>query len=161
MRIENTSAQSNYDDLHSRYLSALATITRPKRRSPAHRPTLSSPGRADGRRSELAATSAERQHSTRAARRPGCRLARPGDQKQQEVDQLSNKIDNLKQSARAGAKQLNIMNSMEEGVVSQVDKLKAQRDAHDLKSELEITHCSCRRQSLPNRKPRTGSGNRN
>jgi adhesin transport system membrane fusion protein len=28
---------------------------------------------------------------------------------------------------------------MEEGVVSQVDKLKAQRDVHDLKSELEVT----------------------
>jgi len=42
-------------------------------------------------------------------------------QKQQEVDQLSNKIDNLKQSLALAQKQLNIMNSMEEGVVSQVD----------------------------------------
>src|SRR5262249_31296968 len=60
-------------------------------------------------------------------------------QKQQEVDQLTNKIENLKQSLALAQKQLNIINSMEEGVVSQVDKLKAQRDAHDLKSELEVT----------------------
>jgi adhesin transport system membrane fusion protein len=60
-------------------------------------------------------------------------------QKAQEVEQLTSKIDNLKQSLGLAQKQLNIINSMEEGVVSQVDKLKAQRDVHDLKSELEVT----------------------
>ena len=60
-------------------------------------------------------------------------------QKGQEVEQLTSKIENLKQSLGLAQKQLNIMNSMEEGVVSQVDKLKAQRDVHDLKSELEVT----------------------
>jgi adhesin transport system membrane fusion protein len=59
-------------------------------------------------------------------------------QKQQDVDQLTNKIDNLKQSLALAQKQLSIINSMEEGVVSQIDKLKAQRDAHDLKSELDL-----------------------
>ena len=60
-------------------------------------------------------------------------------QKEQEVEQLTSKIENLKQSLALAQKTLNIMNSMEEGVVSQVDKLKAQRDVHDLKSELEVT----------------------
>src|SRR5262249_61336168 len=35
-------------------------------------------------------------------------------------------------------KRLNIINDMEEGVVPQIDKLKAQQDVHDLKSELDL-----------------------
>jgi len=141
LRIDNTTAQSNYDDLRSRYLSGLASITRLE--------------------AEIAGTSADDivfpQELLRDApeladdERKNARIRREqldaqvavlrdqSTQKQQEVDQLTNKIENLKQSLALAQKQLNIINSMEEGVVSQVDKLKAQRDAHDLKSELEVT----------------------
>ncbi|HZF32821.1 MAG TPA: HlyD family type I secretion periplasmic adaptor subunit [Candidatus Angelobacter sp.] len=141
MRIENTSAQSNYDDLHSRYLSALATITRLEAEiAGTSADAIVFPEELMADAPELAAD--ERKNASIRHEQLDAQVAVLRDQatqKQQEVDQLSNKIDNLKQSLALAQKQLNIMNSMEEGVVSQVDKLKAQRDAHDLKSELEIT----------------------
>jgi adhesin transport system membrane fusion protein len=163
LRIDNTTAQSNYDDLHSRYLSGSAAITRLT--------------------AEIAGTSADDIVFPEELMRDAPELADDerknarirhdqlkaqvdvlhdqATQKEQEVDQLTNKIDNLKQSLALAQKTLNIMNSMEEGVVSQIDKLKAQRDVHDLKSELRSRSCSCGRQSRPNRRPRTGSGSRN
>jgi adhesin transport system membrane fusion protein len=140
LRIDNTTAQSNYDDLHSRYLSGLAAITRLE--------------------AEIAGTSAEDivfpdellkdGPELADAERKNARIRHEqlktqidvlqdqATQKQQDVDQLTNKIENLKQSLALAQKQLSIINSMEEGVVSQIDKLKAQRDAHDLKSELDL-----------------------
>src|SRR5882724_5612640 len=140
MRIENTSAQSNYDDLHSRYLSALATITRLEAEiAGTSADAIVFPEELMADAPELAAD--ERKNASIRHEQLDAQVAVLRDQatQQQEVDQLSNKIDNLKQSLALAQKQLNIMNSMEEGVVSQVDKLKAQRDSHDLKSELEIT----------------------
>jgi adhesin transport system membrane fusion protein len=141
MRIENTSAQSNYDDLHSRYLSGLATITRLEAEiAGTSADDIVFPEELMTDAPELAA--AERKNASIRHEQLEAQVAVLHDQatqKQQEVDQLSNKIDNLKQSLALAQKQLNIMNSMEEGVVSQVDKLKAQRDSHDLKSELEVT----------------------
>src|SRR5215470_14600194 len=141
LRIDNTTAQSNYDDLHSRYLSGIAAATRLE--------------------AEIAGTSAgdivfpddlmkdapqladaERKNARIRHEQLETQLAILRDQatqKGQEVSQLTNKIDNLTQSLGLAQKQLNIINSMGEGVVSQVDKLKAQRDVHDLKSELEVT----------------------
>jgi len=141
MRIENTSAQSNYDDLHSRYLSALATITRLEAEiAGTSADAIVFPDELMKDAPELADD--ERKNASIRHEQLDAQVAVLRDQatqKQQEVDQLSNKIDNLKQSLALAQKQLNIMNSMEEGVVSQVDKLKAQRDVHDLKSELEVT----------------------
>jgi adhesin transport system membrane fusion protein len=140
LRIDNTTAQSNYDDLHSRYLSYLASITRLE--------------------AEIAGTAADDivfpQEVLRDApdladaERKNARIRRDqlkaqidvlqdqATQKQQDVDQLSSKIENLKQSLGLAQKRLNIINSMEEGVVSQIDKLKAQQDVHDLKSEIDL-----------------------
>lgn len=141
MRIENTSAQSNYDDLHSRYLSGLATITRLEAEiAGTSAADIVFPEELMADAPELADD--ERKNASIRHEQLEAQVAVLRDQatqKQQEVDQLSNKIDNLKQSLALAQKQLNIMNSMEEGVVSQVDKLKAQRDSHDLKSELEVT----------------------
>jgi len=127
LRIDNTTAQSNYDDLHSRYLSYLASITRLE--------------------AEIAGTTADDivfpqevlqdGPDLADAERKNARIRRDqlkaqidvlqdqATQKQQDVDQLTNKIENLKQSLGLAQKRLNIINSMEEGVVSQIDKLKA------------------------------------
>ena len=140
LRIDNTTAQSNYDDLHSRYLSYLASITRLE--------------------AEIAGTAADDivfpqevlqdAPDMADAERKNARIRRDqlkaqidvlqdqATQKQQDVDQLTSKIENLKQSLGLAQKRLNIINSMEEGVVSQIDKLKAQQDVHDLKSEIDL-----------------------
>jgi len=140
LRIDNTTAQSNYDDLHSRYLSYLASITRLE--------------------AEIAGTAADDivfpqevlqdAPDMADAERKNARIRRDqlkaqidvlqdqATQKQQDVDQLTNKIENLKQSLALAQRRLNIINSMEEGVVSQIDKLKAQQDVHDLKSEIDL-----------------------
>jgi len=141
IRIDNTTAQSNYDDLHSRYLSGIAAATRLEAEiagTPADDIVFPDDLMKDA--PELA--DAERKNARIRHEQLETQLAILRDQstqKEQEVDQLTSKIDNLKQSLGLAQKQLNIMNSMEEGVVSQVDKLKAQRDVHDLKSELEVT----------------------
>ena len=141
LRIDNTTAQSNYDDLHSRYLSGLASITRLIAEiagTPADDIVFpeelmrDAPELADDERKN-----ARIRHEQLDAQVTV--LRDQATQKEQEVEQLTNKIENLKQSLGLAQKQLSIINSMAEGVVSQVDKLKAQRDVHDLKSELEIT----------------------
>src|SRR5262245_19066257 len=140
LRIDNTTAQSNYDDLHSRYLSYLASITRLE--------------------AEIAGTAADDivfpqevlqdAPDLADAERKNARIRRDqlkaqidvlqdqATQKQQDVDQLTSKIEELKESLGLAQKRLNIINSMEEGVVPQIDKLKAQQDVHDLKSELDL-----------------------
>ena len=141
IRIDNTTAQSNYDDLHSRYLSGIAAATRLEAEiAGTSADDIVFPDDLMKDAPELA--DAERKNARIRHEQLETQLAILRDQatqKEQEVGQLTNKIDNLKQSLGLAQKQLNIMNSMEEGVVSQVDKLKAQRDVHDLKSELEVT----------------------
>jgi adhesin transport system membrane fusion protein len=141
LRIDNTTAQSNYDDLHSRYLSGLATITRLTAEiAGTSADDIVFPEELMRDAPELAAderNNARIRHDQLEAQ--VAVLRDQSTQKGQEVEQLTSKIENLKQSLGLAQKQLNIMNSMEEGVVSQVDKLKAQRDVHDLKAELEVT----------------------
>jgi adhesin transport system membrane fusion protein len=141
IRIDNTTAQSNYDDLHSRYLSDTAAVTRLEAEiagMPADDIVFpddlmkDAPELADAERKNA------RIRNDQLETQVGI-LRDQAVQKGQEVEQLTSKIENLKQSLGLAQKQLNIMNSMEDGVVSQVDKLKAQRDVHDLKSELEVT----------------------
>jgi len=138
-RIDNTTAQSNYDDLRKRYLSGTAAVARLLAETAGQSadeivfpdellkeaPDLVDEERRNAkiRRDQLDAQVAI--------------LRDQATQKQGEVDQLTNKIDNLKQSLALAQKQLNIMNSMEAGVVSQVDTLQKQREVHDLKAELE------------------------
>ncbi len=141
LRIDNTTAQSNYDDLNSRYLSGIATASRLEAEivgTPAD--DIVFPDDLMKKAPELA--DAERKNARIRHEQLETQLGILRDQatqKEQEVEQLTSKIANLKQSLGLAQKQLNIMNSMEEGVVSQVDKLKAQRDVHDLKSEIEVT----------------------
>jgi membrane fusion protein, adhesin transport system len=141
LRIDNTTAQSNYDDLHSRYLSDIAAVTRLEAEiagTPADDIVFpddlmkDAPEVADAERKNAAIRHDQLETQVGI-------LRDQATQKEQEVDQLTSKIENLKQSLALAQKQLNIVNSMGEGVVSQVDKLKAQRDVHDLKSELEVT----------------------
>ena len=141
IRIDNTTAQSNYDDLHSRYLSGIAAATRLEAEiAGTSADDIVFPDDLMKDAPELA--DAERKNARIRHEQLETQLAILRDQatqKEQEVSQLTNKIDNLTQSLGLAQKQLNIINSMGEGVVSQVDKLKAQRDVHDLKSELEVT----------------------
>jgi membrane fusion protein, adhesin transport system len=140
LRIDNTTAQSNYDDLHSRYLSGLAAITRLEAEiAGTAADDIVFPSDVLKDAPEMA--DAERKNARIRHEQLKTQidvLQDQATQKQQDVDQLTNKIENLKQSLALAQKQLNIINSMEEGVVSQIDKLKAQRDAHDLKSELDL-----------------------
>ena len=140
LRIDNTTAQSNYDDLHSRYLSGLAAITRLEAEiAGTAADDIVFPSEVLKDAPEMA--DAERKNARIRHEQLKTQidvLQDQATQKQQDVDQLTNKIENLKQSLALAQKQLNIINSMEEGVVSQIDKLKAQRDAHDLKSELDL-----------------------
>src|SRR5262249_10835052 len=121
LRIDNTTAQSNYDDLRSRYLSGLASTTRLE--------------------AEIAGKSADdivfpQELLTEApdladAERKNARIRREqldgqvavlrdqATQKGQEVDQLTSKIANLKQSLALAQQQLSIINSMSAGVVAQ------------------------------------------
>jgi len=140
LRIDNTTAQSNYDDLHSRYLSGLASITRLEAEIAGtaaddivfpQEVLQQAPDMADAERKNARIRHEQLKTQIEV-------LQDQATQKQQDVDQLTNKIENLKQSLALAQKQLSIINSMEEGVVSQIDKLKAQRDAHDLKSELDL-----------------------
>jgi adhesin transport system membrane fusion protein len=141
LRIDNTTAQSNYEDLRSRYLSGIATATRLEAEiAGTAADDIVFPADLMKDAPELA--DAERKNARIRREQLETQLGILRDQamqKQQEVEQLTSKIENLKQSLGLAQKQLNIMNSMEEGVVSQVDKLKAQRDVHDLKSEIEVT----------------------
>ncbi len=141
LRIDNTTAQSNYDDLQSRYLSGIAAATRLEAEiAGTAADDIVFPDDLIKDAPELA--DAERKNARIRHEQLETQLGILRDQamqKEQEVEQLTSKIGNLKQSLGLAQKQLNIMNSMEEGVVSQVDKLKAQRDVHELKSELEVT----------------------
>jgi adhesin transport system membrane fusion protein len=141
LRIDNTTAQSNYDDLHSRYLSGMAAITRLVAEiAGVSADDIVFPEELMRDAPELADD--ERKNARIRHEQLDAQVAVLHDQatqKEQEVEQLTSKIENLKQSLALAQKTLNIMNSMEEGVVSQIDKLKAQRDVHDLKSELEVT----------------------
>src|SRR5262249_39328276 len=141
LRIDNTTAQSNYDDLRSRYLSGLASTTRLEAEiAGTAAENIVFPEELTRDAPELA--DAERKNARIRHEQLEAQVAVLRDQatqKEQEVEQLTNKIENLKQSLALAQKQLSIINSMGEGVVSQVDKLKAQRDAHDLKAELEVT----------------------
>jgi adhesin transport system membrane fusion protein len=139
LRIDNTTAQSNYDDLHSRYLSYLASITRLEAEIAGTADDIVFPEEVLRDAPDLA--DAERKNAR--IRRDQLKaqidvLQDQATQKQQDVDQLTNKIENLKQSLALAQRRLNIINSMEDGVVSQIDKLKAQQDVHDLKSEIDL-----------------------
>ena len=139
IRIDNTSAQSNYDDLHKRYLLGTAAVARLETEVAGKSPDeivfpadllKEAPDLADDER-----RNAKIRHDQLDAQE--AILRDQATQKDGEVQQLTNKIDNLKESLALAQKQLNIMNSMGEGVVSQVDKLQKQREVHDLKAELE------------------------
>src|SRR5215468_2601622 len=138
LRIDNTTAQSNYDDLHKRYLIGTAAVARLTAEVSGKSPDeivfpddllKDAPDLAEDER-----RNAKIRHDQLEAQE--AILRDQATQKDGEVQQLSNKIDNLKESLGLAQKQLNIMNSMGEGVVSQVDKLQKQREVHDLKAEL-------------------------
>src|SRR5499425_99021 len=100
LRIDNTTAQSNYDDLHSRYLSGLAAITRLEAEISGmaaddivfpEELMHDAPDMADAERKN-----ARIRHEQLKAQIDV--LQDQATQKQQDVDQLTNKIENLKES---------------------------------------------------------------
>jgi len=142
IRIDNRTAQSNYDDLRQRYLDGLATITRITAElsdTPADDIVFpeelmnSAPGLAEAER--LNAQIRRRQLDTQLTI-----LRDQAEQKQQERDQLMNKVENLKKSLSLAQQQLGIMEPLaRDGVVSKVDILQTRREVHELNSELEVT----------------------
>jgi adhesin transport system membrane fusion protein len=142
IRIDNTTAQSNYDDLRQRYLDGLATITRIAAEL-AGTPTddIVFPDELMKSAPELA--EAERLNAQIRRQQLNTQLAILRDQaaqKEQERDQLINKVENLEKSLALAKQQLGIMEPLAKGgVVSKVDLLQTRREVHELNSELEVT----------------------
>ena len=142
LRIDNTSAEADYADLRKRYLDGLATITRLVAElagTPAKAIVFPEQLMADA--PELA--EAERVNAQIRREQLDTQLAILRDQaaqKEQERDQLINKVENLKKSLELAQQQLAIMEPLaKNGVVSKVDLLQTRREVHDLNSELEVT----------------------
>ncbi|MGH6926731.1 MAG: biotin/lipoyl-binding protein, partial [Dongiaceae bacterium] len=126
IRIDNTSAQSDYDDLRKRYLDGLANITRlvaELARTPAEDIVFPDDLLKDA--PELA--EAERLNAQIRGQQLDTQLSILRDQaaqKEQERDQLINKVENLKKSLSLAKQQLAIMEPLaKDGVVSKVDLL--------------------------------------
>jgi adhesin transport system membrane fusion protein len=142
IRIDNTTAQSNYDDLRQRYLDGLATITRIVAElagTPAD--DIVFPDELMKSAPELA--EAERLNAQIRRQQLDTQLAILHDQaaqKEQERDQLINKVENLEKSLSLAKQQLGIMEPLaKDGIVSKVDLLQTRREVHELNSELEVT----------------------
>lgn len=142
IRIDNTSAQSDYDDLRKRYLDGLANITRlvaELARTPAKDIVFPDDLMKDA--PELA--EAERLNAQIRRQQLETQLSILRDQaaqKEQERDQLINKVENLKKSLALAKQQLGIMEPLaRDGVVSKVDLLQTRRDVQELTAELEVT----------------------
>jgi membrane fusion protein, adhesin transport system len=142
LRIDNTSAQSDYDDLRKRYLDGLATITRLVAElagTPAEDIVFPDDLLQDA--PELA--EAERLNAQIRRQQLDTQLSILRDQaaqKEQELEQLTNKVENLKKSLSLAKQQLAIMEPLaKDGVVSKVDLLQTRRDVHEMNSELEVT----------------------
>jgi adhesin transport system membrane fusion protein len=142
IRIDNTTARSNYDDLRQRYLDGLATITRIVAElagTPAA--DIVFPDELMKSAPELA--EAERLNAQIRRQQLDTQLAILRDQaaqKEQERDQLINKVENLEKSLALAKQQLGIMEPLaKNGVVSKVDLLQTRREVHELNSELEVT----------------------
>ncbi len=142
IRIDNTSAQSDYDDLRKRYLDGLANITRlvaELARTPAEDIVFPADLLEDA--PELAES--ERLNAQIRRQQLDTQLSILRDQaaqKEQERDQLINKVENLKKSLALAKQQLGIMEPLaRDGVVSKVDLLQTRRDVQELTAELEVT----------------------
>jgi adhesin transport system membrane fusion protein len=142
LRIDNTSAQADYADLRKRYLDGLATTTRLVAEltgTPAEKIVFPEELMKDA--PDLA--EAERLNAKIRREQLDTQLAILRDQaaqKEQERDQLINKVENLKKSLALAKQQLSIMEPLaKDGVVSKVDLLQTRRDVHELNSELEVT----------------------
>jgi adhesin transport system membrane fusion protein len=142
LRIDNTSAQSDYDDLRKRYLDGLATITRlVAELSGTPADDIVFPEQLMKDAPDLA--EAERLNAQIRRQQLNTQLGILRDQaaqKEQERDQLLNKVENLKKSLALAKQQLGIMEPLaKDGVVSKVDLLQTRREVQDLNSELEVT----------------------
>jgi adhesin transport system membrane fusion protein len=141
LRIENTTAQSNYADLRKRYLNGLAASARLEAEIAGKAADEIVFG---DELMQEAPTVAEAERANARIRREQLEtqigiLRDQVTQRQQEVEQLTSKIKNLKESLGYAQKELKIMSSMEPGVIAQVDLLQKQREVHELKSELETS----------------------
>ncbi len=143
LRIDNTSAQSDYDDLRKRYLNGLATATRLEAEiagTPANALVIfpdelmrDAPELVEAER--LNARIRREQLETQLAI-----LRDQANQRAQEVEQLTNKAENLEESLSLAQQELAIMKPLAaQGVVAKVDLLQSQREVHDLQSELQTT----------------------
>jgi adhesin transport system membrane fusion protein len=140
MRIDNTAAESRLRELKQRYYAGLATVTRleaeiagvsdPEAVKFPDELVQSAP---DVARSELSLFQIRQQQLQ-------SQLAILQDQlsqRQQELAELRGKADNLRNSFGLAQKELDITRPLaNQGVVSQVDLLRLERQVNDLKSEI-------------------------
>jgi adhesin transport system membrane fusion protein len=142
LRIENTSAQSNYADLRKRYLNGLASTTRLEAEiagTPADDIVFPEELMSDAPElADIERVNARIRHEQLEAQI--AILQSQATQKAQEAEQLANKVKNLKQSLGLAQEQLGIMKPLAaDGVVPKVDLLQKQREVQELRSELETT----------------------
>lgn len=142
IRIDNTLAQSNLDELRQRRWIALAVVARLEIEVTGKTPDqiVFSPEllAEQPRLAEEEMSSARVRHDQLQSQ-----LAVLRDQvaqREQEVIELESKAKNLKTSLGLAAQELRIMKPLvDNGVMSKVDYLQKQREVNDLQSELEAT----------------------
>src|SRR5882672_5142670 len=141
LRIDNTTAQSNYDDLHSRYLSGLAVITRLIAEiAGISADDIVFPEELMRDAPELADDERKNAHIRHDQLKAQVDVLHDqATQKEQEVEQLTSKIENLKTSLGLAQKTLNNLNLRLEGVKLAVHHQLVHLQHHALKSELEVT----------------------
>jgi adhesin transport system membrane fusion protein len=142
LRIENTTAQSNFRDLHQRYLADLAVIARLEAEVAGKGldeivfPDLVMKEAPDLAQQEInnARIRLSQLNSQLAI------LTDQVAQREQELTELASKLKNLKQSLGLAAEELRIMRPLAaEGVVAKVDLLAKQGKVNDLQSEIDAT----------------------
>jgi adhesin transport system membrane fusion protein len=142
LRIDNTTARSNFEDLQARKWSLEGAIARltveaaggkaDDIKFPAELVELA-PHIAEAERSLLAARAAQLQSQVAT-------MKTQAQQRQQEVAALGGKAKRLKQSAALASKELSIIRPLAaEGVVSEVELLKKEREYNDIMTELGAT----------------------
>src|SRR5262245_3036036 len=142
LRIENTTAQSNFRDLHQRYLADLAVIARLEAEMAGKEPDeIVFPELVMKGAPELAQQ--EINNARIRLSQLNSQLAILTDQvaqREQELTELASKLKNLKQSLGLAAEELRIMRPLAaEGVVAKVDLLAKQGKVNDLQSEIDAT----------------------
>ena len=142
LRIDNTAAQANYRDLRQRYLSGLARVVRLQAEVTGTKvDDLRFPEELHTAAPELVRAATDLYVVRQDQLRSQTEILRDqAVQRQQELQELDNRLRRLKQSFALAEEELRITRPLAaEGVVAQVDLLRMEREVIDLQGEIEAT----------------------